>query len=154
MKLKLALIAFVLAACARGNAPSFKTADDKSFELKQLNGQVVLLDFFATWCEPCKSALPAAQRVSQKLSVKGFRAYAVNVEKNADAAGFLKGLNVELPLLRDTDGVQAEAMGAINLPFSVLIDRKGVVRWKHEGFTDESEAQLAAEADKLLAEQP
>ncbi len=152
MKLTLFAIVFALAACTRSNAPSFKTADDKSFELRDLNGQVVLLDFFATWCEPCKSALPAAQRLSQKLSAKGFRAYAVNVEKNADAAGFLKQLNVDLPLLRDADGMQAEAMGAVNLPFAILIDRKGSVRWKHEGFTDESAAQLAAEADKLVAE--
>jgi thiol-disulfide isomerase/thioredoxin len=142
-----------LLACAHARGPALLTADGKSFELKQMAGKVVLLDFWATWCEPCKATLPATQRIADKLGPRGLTTYVVNVEKQSvEVARFLADLHVGLPVLRDPDGVQAEALGGNNLPFAVLLDRSGAVRFREEGARDGVEERLQAEAEKLLAE--
>ena len=146
--------ALCLLGCAHAGG-GLQSADGKSFELKQVAGKVVLLDFWATWCQPCKATLPATQRIADKLGPRGFAAYVVNVEKQSIEVGlFLKELKVSLPVLRDPGGVQAEAMGGANLPFAVLIDRQGAVRFKQEGAPDGVEEILTTEAEKLLAEPP
>ena len=146
------LASLCLLGCAHASG-GLVTADGKSFELKQVAGQVVLLDFWATWCQPCKATLPATQRIADKLGPRGLRVYAVNVEPaSVEVALFLAELHVTLPVLRDPDGVQAEALGGANLPFAVLLDRKGAVRFKQEGAPEGIEERLHEEAQRLLAE--
>ena len=144
-------VMILLGGCAHAPA-SMVSAEGKPFALGQLAGKVVLLDFFATWCEPCKATLPSAQRLAERLGPRGLVVYAVNTEKKADGALFLKGLGVTLPLLRDDDGVQAEALGGQNLPFAVLLDRHGTPRFRQEGVVDGGEERIGREAEKLLAE--
>jgi thiol-disulfide isomerase/thioredoxin len=155
--LPLALLAASCAGSRPGSAREVRlaTLDGKPFELKQLQGRVVLLDFWATWCEPCRATLPVAQRLSDRYAARGLSAYAVNVERKLEGVPrFLEELHVDLPVLNDPGGDQAEALGGANLPFAVLLDRGGAVRFRSEGAREDTEEKLAAEVDKLLAEAP
>ncbi len=150
-------IALFASACASGPKPAkgltLATPEGQPFALEQLAGKVVLLDFWATWCQPCRATLPSTQRLAEKLAARGLVTYVVNVEKQSvDVAPFLKELRISLPVLRDPDGAQAEKLGGANLPFAVLIDRRGQVRFRHEGAPDGLEETLGKEAEALVAE--
>ena len=154
----LSLLALAAApACASGRSAGgglpLQTLQGAPFALESARGEVVLLDFWATWCEPCRATLPAAQRVADHLAAKGLRAYVVSVDAKPDGIrAFLDGLHVTLPVLTDPSGVAAEGLGGANLPFVVLLDRKGKLRFKQEGAAEGGEQRLQAEAEKLLAE--
>ena len=146
-----------LAGCAHTSVSSasdvrLQSPEGQSFELQQLSGKVVLLDFWATWCEPCKRTLPETQQLAERFGARGLSAFAVNVERSGDAATFLRELNVALPLLRDPDGAQAEALGGNSLPFAVLFDKRGRVRVRQQGAVDNGQQKLAEQIEKLLGE--
>jgi thiol-disulfide isomerase/thioredoxin len=141
----------LLAGCASA-PPALRTPQGQAMSLPGLQGKVVLLDFWATWCEPCKATLPATQRLAERLAPQGLSVYAVNVEAKPDeAAPFLRKLGVTLPLLFDQDGALAEQLGGRNLPFAVLLDARREVRFRMEGAPDDAEKRIAQAAEALLA---
>ena len=120
-------------------APAFalQTVDGKEVKLADHKGSVVLLDFWATWCGPCKVELPHTQQFSddKELAAKGLRVFTINErEPREKVANFLKANNYTLPTLLDTDGSVADAYRAQGLPLTVLIGRDGVVRKVIVGF--------------------
>ena len=137
----------------KSSALPLTTGEGKPYSIAAERGQVVLLDFWATWCEPCKATLPNAQRLADRLGGKGLRVYAVNIEADAALARpFLDSLHVTLPILHDPSGRAAEELGGSNLPFLVLFDRGGTIRFRQEGAPEGLEEKVAAEVEKLLAE--
>ena len=120
--------------------------------LADLKGQIVILDFWATWCPPCVEGLPKVAGVAEEYADRGVVFYAVNVREEPDAIhGFLnreglEGLNVLLD-----GGDVAEAFHVGGIPQTVVIDRQGVVRAVHVGFGPGGEKQLAADLDQILA---
>jgi thiol-disulfide isomerase/thioredoxin len=128
--------------------------DDRPYDLKEDRGQVVLLDVWATWCEPCKDALPMYAALQKEYGSRGLKAYALNVDEDVRAIPvFLKETKVELPILLDANALVSERLLKVRLmPTTFLIDRKGVVRHVHEGFDEAYLQRFQTEIEQLLAE--
>ncbi|NOK15658.1 TlpA family protein disulfide reductase [Corallococcus carmarthensis] len=128
--------------------------DNSSYDPKSDRGQVVLLDVWATWCEPCKDALPMYAQLQKEYGARGFKAYALNVDEDVRAIPtFLEETKVEVPILLDANALVSERLLKVRLmPTTFLIDRKGVIRHVHEGFAEEFLQQFQTEIEQLLAE--
>jgi thiol-disulfide isomerase/thioredoxin len=106
--------------------------------LADLRGRVVLLDFWATWCEPCKEALPFYVELQRELAARGFTVAAVSVDSGDDESVrryFFASGGPQLLILRDRDGQLAERLGVQIMPTSFLLDRTGSARFRLEGFS-------------------
>ena len=115
-------------------------------------GKVVLVDFWATWCEPCKTALPVYAKVYGDLRARGFEVVAVNVdEDDADVTSFLSSRPLPFTVLRDPGGQYAERMGVSLMPTSFLLGKDGAVASRHDGFDGETEALLRKQVAELIA---
>lgn len=126
-------------------APPFSLAalTGKPVKLASLKGKVVMLDFWATWCGPCRRWMPIVQKVSGELKAKGLVTYAVNLrESEAKIRPYLKQNNVTVPVLLDSDGSVATAYGAVGIPLTVIVGKDGKVARTLMGL--HSEAQLRA----------
>jgi thiol-disulfide isomerase/thioredoxin len=111
-------------------APPFKlqTLDGKNFELDDLRGQVVVLDFFANWCGPCVQAMPQVEAVADELADRGVKLVAVNMQEDADSVrGLLARLEIEPIVVLDIDGATAQKYQVSAIPQTVIIDRDGKV---------------------------
>ena len=103
--------------------------DGKARALTDYRGKVVLLNFWATWCKPCTTEMPAMQAMYDKLRDKGFVVLAVNeLEDEAKVREHIKQHGHTFPVLMDRDNKVANQFGVFGLPVSVFIDEKGVVR--------------------------
>ena len=112
-------------------AEDFRLADldGKPQSLSQYRGKVVLVNFWATWCKPCTTEMPAMQATYEKLKDKGFVVLAVNeLEDDAKVRDHIKQHGHTFPVLMDRDNKVANQFGVFGLPVSVFIDEQGVVR--------------------------
>ena len=131
--------------------------DKQPFSLASERGHVVMLDVWATWCDPCRESLPQYQALASKYAARGLRLYTLNVDNDAalpvEIPKFIAETNLSLPILLDTDAKLAEALLKVKvMPTAVLIDRRGVVRHVHEGFESKSIAEVEGQLESLLAE--
>jgi len=118
--------------------------------LESFRGQVLVVDFWASWCAPCLEALPSLQKLVESKKDRGLAALAVNVdEDDVTARRFAVALGLELPLLRLTPGMDA-LFDIKKLPTTLVIDRQGRVRTRFNGSHAGLEAQLAAAVERLL----
>lgn len=123
--------------------------------LEDLRGQVVLVDFWATWCDPCISAMPALERIYNRFHSQGFEIVSVNIEgleTAAKARRVARDLGVSFPIVVD-DGYVAGLYRVSTIPHLVLIDRRGVVKEVHRGTSRGFEQHLAEEVS-ALTQQP
>lgn len=112
-------------------AEDFRLVDleGKSQSLSQYRGKVVLVNFWATWCKPCTTEMPAMQTTYDKLREKGFVVLAINeLEDDAKVRDHIKQHGHTFPVLMDRDNKVANQFGVFGLPVSVFIDEKGVVQ--------------------------
>src|SRR6201987_1156908 len=110
--------------------------------LAQYKGQVVMLNFWASWCGPCRQEMPLLEDIYKKYSKMGFTLIGVNVEPDSKAAeGFLKQTPVSFPVIYDKDSTVSKAYDVSGMPSTVIIDRKGNIRVLHRGYKpgDENE---------------
>ncbi len=137
-------------------APHFSTTylDGSPFELaNQTNSKVVVLDFWATWCGPCRAAMPTLSEVTNQFRDRGVEFYAVNcAEQPPVVQSFLEQSGLELTVIMDPDGSISKAYGVEGIPQTVLIDRQGKVRFVHVGLSPNLRAKLTAELTELTAE--
>ena len=126
----------------------------KMHDLAKDRGNVVLLDVWATWCEPCRLALPVYERLLKQYGKRGFKVYAINVDEDQDdIRPFVKLTKLSLPVLLDLDGEIAETKLRVRvMPTSFVLDRQGRIRHVHEGFAPDSLSKYQAEIEALLAE--
>ncbi|MFO7172724.1 MAG: TlpA disulfide reductase family protein [Bacillota bacterium] len=120
-------------------APDFalETLDGQVVRLSDLRGQVVLLNFWATWCPPCREEMPALQAVERLYREKGFRVLAINLDESpATIRSFLEQNGLELTVLLDKDMKVTSRYGILPLPTSFFIDREGRVAYVHERYMD------------------
>ena len=127
----------------------------EALRLEDFRGKVVYLDFWASWCGPCRQSLPWMESLRRDYAAAGLEVIAVNVDETpADGIGFLKRYAVSYPVLGDSGGAIAALYDVKDMPSSYLIDRRGTVRKVHRGFNARAGAQLRDAVAKLVAEQP
>jgi thiol-disulfide isomerase/thioredoxin len=119
--------------------------------LAALKGQVVYVDFWASWCVPCRLSMPALDAMYRKHASRGFPVvgFPKDVEA-ADAERFLQRVPVSFPLAQDLKDAAAQAFDVKAMPSGYLVDRRGVVRRIHRGFTAETASVLEHEIEELL----
>ncbi len=132
-----------------------------AFRLDLLNGgtldlaafkdkNVVLLDFWATWCPPCRMSMPIVERVAKRFADKGVQAFAVNLREPTDKVQqFLRNSPLDVTVALDKTGSVGHTYGIEAIPFIVVIDKKGVVRAVYEGIPPTFEKDLAADLAKV-----
>lgn len=123
-------------------------------ELPATAGKIVLVDFWASWCGPCKASFPAMAKLHAEFAARGLVIAAVSIdEKPAAAAGFVKKLAPPFAALHDRNQHLVKQAAVPAMPTSYLLDRTGKVRFMHEGFHgDATEKALRREIEFLLAE--
>ena len=150
----LALLA-VLATGARAAAPDFTlpARDGGQLRLSELKGQVVMINFWATWCGPCRQEMPLLQQIQAKYEPLGFTLLGINVEPDsAEAQAWLTKVPVSFPILFDRQNTVAESFGVVGMPSTVFIDRSGNVRYVHRGYKPGDEARYADMVRSLVKE--
>jgi len=127
------------------------TLDGGKLDLAGLKGKVVILDFWATWCGPCRDAMPIIDKVAAEYKEKGVELFAVNIQEGAeDIKKFLEEAKLELPVALDTEGETAMAFRANAIPQTVLIGKDGTVQVVKVGLTANLAKELSAELDGLV----
>jgi thiol-disulfide isomerase/thioredoxin len=133
--------------------------DLTSFKLEgklpeELKGQVILLDFWASWCGPCKSSFPAMEELNRKYASQGLTIVAVSVDqKKENMERFLKSAKVFFTVVRDAQQKLVAAADVHAMPTSFLIDRSGKIRFIHAGFNgEETTRQYVKEIEQLLGD--
>jgi peroxiredoxin len=122
-------------------APDFNlpTLSGKSLNLASLKGKVVILDFWAQWCEPCKEELPQLEKLAKKLG-GDVVIVGVNIDKQREnAASLAKKLGLSFEVGLDASGSVASTYDLPKMPTSFVLDKKGVVRFIHEGYEGEGD---------------
>lgn len=116
-----------------------------------LAGKVVIVDFWATWCAPCKEELPVLQKLYKKYGSKGLVVVGVSVDKDASGIkGFLSKLGVTFPIVHDANHQVSGRYKPPRMPSSYIVDRKGIVRFVHGGFRADDAAIFEKEIVGLL----
>jgi thiol-disulfide isomerase/thioredoxin len=127
-------------------APAFELEDldGKKVKLAELKGSVVVLDFWATWCPPCRKGLPILDGVAEARKDKGLKVFAVNLEEERDAvAKFAKESKLSVRVLLDASGDTGRTYGASSIPLTVIIGKDGVVRKAMVGLHPQDELEKA-----------
>ncbi|TAN59911.1 TlpA family protein disulfide reductase [bacterium] len=144
------------AARLNEKAPAFALPgiDDRPVSLADFKGNVVFINFWASWCGPCKQELPEINKLMEKYKDTNAVCLAINIDKKkAHAIDFLAKLpkvsRKLLPLL-DTDSKVIPVYGAAAMPTSFILDKEGVVRYIHYGFNEHDPAKWADEINTLL----
>jgi len=155
----IALLVLALSGCYSGTrpprigaaAPDFTVRDtDRTVTLSQLKGQVVVLNFWATWCPPCIEEMPSLVQMQQRMKAKGVTVLAVSVDvDDGNYRRFLKDHNVNLLSVRDADQKSNNLYGTFKFPETYVIDRNGVVRRKFIGAVDWTEPDVIDYLGKL-----
>jgi len=128
-----------LAASSSGPAPGFQLSGrgGKNIDLAQFKGQVVMINFWATWCVPCRQEMPLLEDIYKKYKPMGFTMLAVNVEPDSkEAEAWLAKLSkpVTFPVAFDVDSKVSKLYKVETMPSTVIVDRKGNVRALHRGY--------------------
>ena len=136
-------------------APAFQlhTAGSSDLSLSDLKGQVVLINFWASWCGPCRQEMPILDQLYRKYKSAGFTLVGVNVEpKSGDAEGFLKSTPVSFPILFDPDSKVSKLYEVPGMPSTVILDRSGKIRYVHQGYKPGEESQYLDQIRTLVRE--
>lgn len=128
---------------------------EPALDLEAYRGKVVYLDFWASWCAPCRKSFPWMNTMQAMYGAQGLVIIGVNVDANAqDAQAFLAQTPADFPIVYDPNGKLAEAYGLMGMPSSFLIDRNGKVVANHVGFRDSSPAEYEQQLRALVLRQP
>ncbi len=133
-------------------APDFvlPTLDGQHWRLNQQRGRVLLINFWATWCAPCRREMPALDRLNQQLGGTAFEVIGVHVGPSADIEKFLEETPVSFPILMDED-LQLDGWGVRALPSTFLIDAQGHARYWAIGEREWDSSQALEFFNNLLS---
>lgn len=137
-------------------APRFSLSGldrDKKVELNQFARQLVYVDFWASWCVPCRQSFPWMNQLQAKYKAQGLRVVAVNLDaKRGDAEKFLHDNAADFTIAFDPDGQTPRAYGVKGMPTSLLLDRDGRVLFRHMGFNAGAQGELEEKIRTHLAQ--
>ena len=136
-------------------APDFtlKSADGRNLRLQEQRGQVVLVNFWATWCGPCRQEMPHLNRLYDKYRGSGFTLLAVNIDDDPRTAiNTAAKMGLRFPVLLDTDKAVSKRYDLGSMPATVLIDRDGKVRFVHRGYREGMELSYEQQIRDLVKE--
>ena len=136
-------------------APDFtlKSLTGSNLRLEEYRGQVVLINFWASWCGPCRQEMPILDRLHQRYEDTGFAVLGVNVEgKIKPAQEIVDKTNVTFPVLIDEGQAVSELYDLEAMPSTIVVDRDGVVRYVHRGYKPGDEAQYVEVVKQLIRE--
>lgn len=155
----------VLGGCSGGgegggrssrDAPEFRlrTLEGQEVRLSDYRGQVVLLCFWATWCKPCKEAMPHEREMQEQFGPRGLTVLGLSLDRDrAELLSFLEKEPLNYPVLQ-VDEATREAYGGVpTIPLTILVDRKGRIRQKTVGFTPSFAESLERTIEYLLTEE-
>ncbi|RZU02800.1 TlpA family protein disulfide reductase [Rivibacter subsaxonicus] len=143
------------AAPMSGVAPDFtlRTTEGPNLRLQEQRGRVVLINFWATWCAPCRQEMPHLNRLYEKYRGSGFVLLGVNVDEDPrNAASLAARLGLKFPVLLDADKQVSRLYQLSTMPSTVVIDRSGRVRYLHRGYRDGLELTYDQQILELLKE--
>lgn len=164
----IALMALAAAACAAPRAVertsrdvghpltlSAPALDGRTVDVGAEAGRVRVVDIWATWCEPCREALPALDGLARDLGPRGVSVYAVSIDADREQlVRFLAQHPVAVPVLWDKDAVRAGGLDLTTLPATLVVDRRGIVRHVHQGWDRRRPELTRREVEALLSEPP
>ncbi len=149
------LLAALASASFAAPAPDFtlRTLDGRNLRLHEQRGRVVLVNFWATWCGPCRQEMPLLNQLFQKYRGSGFTLLGVNVDEDPrKAQAVASQLGLAFPVLLDADKAVSQRFELASMPSTVLIDRDGRVRYLHKGYQAGYEALYEKQIRELLKE--
>ncbi len=116
-------------------------------------GKVMLVNFWATWCPPCRKEVPSMVEVYEQLKGKGLEIVAISTDRSrSDVDKFVKEQNMSFTVLHDADSQVAQSYGVFRYPETFIVDKKGVVQQHLNGAVEWTDSQFVAYLEKLLAE--
>jgi peroxiredoxin len=150
------IASFAVAATVSGPAPAFKlqSRDGKTVALGDLKGQVVMVNFWATWCGPCRQEMPHLEALYERYNSLGFTLLGVNVEDNPEGAKKWLEENgpVTFPVLLDPKNQVSKLYKVQTMPTTVLVARDGTMRFIHHGYKPGYEGEYQTQVRALLKE--
>ncbi len=145
------LLATLVATGSLNSAQAGPT--DQQIDLSKYRGQVVYIDFWASWCGPCKISFPYMQRMVKYFQHDKFVVIAVNVDhERSKADAFLNQVGNTLPIVYDPEGKISRQYKIREMPSSLLVDKSGNVRYVHQGFFEDKTVQYESHIMELLNE--
>lgn len=151
----LTLSAPAAAVTVQDSAPDFtlKSLEGANLRLEEYRGQVVLINFWASWCGPCRQEMPLLDRLHQRYEDTGFAVLGINVEgEAAPAQELIDRIPVTFPVLIDEGQLVSELYRLEAMPSTVVVDRDGVVRYIHRGYKPGDEAKYVEVVKSLIRE--
>lgn len=150
---------FGLTALAGGKGPAvgstapewtLKDSSGKEHKLSDYRGKIVVMDFWATWCGPCKRAMPTIQKIHEEYKDKGVVVFGVNCWERDDAQKYMNDKKFTYGLLLKADDV-ATRYGVEGIPAFFIVDPTGKIAFSESGFGPNSEKEIRAALEKLLS---
>jgi len=151
----LALGGPVVAKSVSGPAPDFtlKSQSGKNLRLSDYRGQVVMINFWASWCGPCRQEMPLLEDMYKRYAKLGFTILGVNVDNDsAKANSYLKDVKVSFPVLYDTSSSVSKLYNVSAMPTTVLVDKNGNMRFLHMGYKPGYEKDYVKQVKQLIRE--
>lgn len=153
--ISLVCVSMAGAAAVKGPAPNFtlKSLGGENLKLSEMTGNVVLINFWASWCGPCREEMPLLNALHKKYQPLGFTVLGVNVEEQTgNARGFISDFPVDFPILLDNTNKVSKQYKVIAMPTTVVVDRDGNMRFLHEGYKPGDEKKYRQMVKKLVRE--
>jgi peroxiredoxin len=155
----LAVIGLILAPTSAmsisGKAPDFtlKSRSGKNMRLSDFRGQVVMINFWASWCGPCRQEMPLLEGLYKRYRKLGFSIIGVNVDTDSTKANnYLKDVRVTFPILYDSANAVSKSFNVNAMPTTVILDRNGNMRFLHQGYKPGYERKYKKEVKQLIRE--
>ena len=139
----------------RTPAPGFslESRAGKQLSLADYQGQVVMINFWASWCAPCRQEMPILEALYQRYESLGFTLLGVNVDENSEQAiEYLQEVTVSFPVLLDTTNNISKAYDVIAMPSTILVGRDGTLRYIHHGYQPGYENEYQNQIRELIRE--